>query len=101
MKKILFLALILLLLAGCSASVSVKDINTNPEKYMGKKVSVTGEVIAPLQLGQMSGFTLKDDESSIIVSSDMVPKAGNKVTVKGTVVKGLFSTHYIFADTVR
>ncbi len=93
------LALLLLLTAGC-ASASVKQINSDTDKYMGKKVIVSGEVLAPMKIGSLSGFTLRDDGSSIMVSSDDVPDKGKEVTVKGTVVKGLFSTHYIFAESV-
>ncbi len=102
MKRLVFAVLLILsiLIAGC-ASVAVKDINADPAKYMGKKVSVSGKVLAPMQMGQLSGFTLKADSSSILVSSDMVPKADSEVVVKGTVVKGLFTQHYIFAEDVR
>jgi hypothetical protein len=89
-----------LLLAGC-AHTSVKDINENTEKYLGKKVVVSGKVVAPMDLGSMSGFTLKQDKNSIMVSSEDVPEAGEEVIVKGVVVKGLFSQQYIFADSVR
>jgi hypothetical protein len=96
---IALLLVVSVLLYGCS-SVAVKDINDDPGRYLGKKVSVSGKVVAPIQLGQLSGFTLKDDGSSIMVSSDMVPKADSDVVVKGTVVKGLFTQHYIFAEDV-
>jgi hypothetical protein len=98
----LMLALVLLsilLLNGC-AHATVKDINSDPDKYMGEKVVVSGKAIAPIHLGQLSGFTLQEGGSTIPVSSDMVPKADSEVTVKGTVVKGLFTQHYIFAEDV-
>jgi hypothetical protein len=88
-----------LLLYGC-AHTTVNDINSDTSKYLGKKVVVSGTAVAPIQFGDLSGFTLKDDKSSIMVSSDTVPKANSEVTVKGTVVKGLFTQHYIFADDV-
>ena len=101
MKRLLLVSvlLFLILLYGC-ASVTVGDINSDPDKYMGKKVVVTGKVVAPIQLGQLSGFTLKDDSGSIMVSSDMVPMADAEVAVKGTLVKGLFTQQYIFAEDV-
>ncbi|MBU2561327.1 MAG: hypothetical protein KKD17_03440 [Nanoarchaeota archaeon] len=101
MKKMMLIAIVLLLLTGCAARVTVKDINADPEKYMGEKVVVSGKVVAPLQMGTLSGFTLKDDKSSLIVSSDLVPTAGDTVTVKGIVVKGVFTGHYLFAEEVR
>ena len=93
------LVIALLLVSGC-AYTSVKQINSDPDSYMGKKVVVSGKVVAPMKLGSLSGFTLKQDKSSIMVSSEEVPPAGEEVVVKGTVVKGLFSTHYIFAERV-
>jgi uncharacterized membrane protein YcgQ (UPF0703/DUF1980 family) len=97
------LALILLLtlmLYGC-AHATVKEINSDPDKYMGKKIVVSGTAIAPIQFGQLSGFTLKEGGSTIMVSSDVVPKANSEVTVKGTLVKGMFSQQYIFAEDVE
>ena len=102
MRRIV-LAIILLLtivLYGCSHA-TVKDINSDPDKYMGEKVVVSGTAIAPIQFGQLSGFTLKEGGSTIMVSSDTVPKANAAVTVKGTVVKGMFSQQYIFAEDVE
>lgn len=98
---VIALLVISLLLAGC-AHTSVKDINENTGKYLGKSVVVSGKVVAPMQIGSVSGFTLRQDHSSIMVSSEDVLEAGEEVTVKGVVVKGIFSPqHYIFADSVR
>lgn len=99
--RFLFVAslLALLLLAGC-AHTSVEDINSDTERYLGKKVVVSGEVLAPMEVGSISGFTLRQDGSSIMVSCDDVPESGSEVTVRGVVVKGLFSGHYLFAEGV-
>jgi hypothetical protein len=97
----LALTLILtLLLSGC-APVTVKEINSDPSKYMGKKVTVSGTVAAPLDLGSASGFSLRQDGSSIMVSADNLPKSGSEVVVRGIVVKGLFTSHYIFALNIN
>ncbi|MBN1544933.1 hypothetical protein JW898_05745 [Candidatus Woesearchaeota archaeon] len=103
MKKLAIASIIILLslIIGCAARVHVKEVNEDPEKYMGKKVVVSGKVVAPMQMGTLSGFTLSDDKSTIIVSSDLVPQAGDTVTVEGIVVKGVFSGHYLFAEEVR
>ena len=102
MRQLLFASiLVLILLSGC-AQPAIKDISSAPEKFLGKKVLVSGKVFAPLDVGIISGFTLKDDEGSIMISSEIVPSAGEEVTVKGTVVRGLFSNNvYIYADSVR
>ena len=101
--KILFFVLLfvlVLLLAGCALS-TVKDINADPSKYLGQKVRVSGEVMIPLDIGSNPIFSLRDDGSTIMVSSEVVPERGTQVVVTGTVVKGLFSGHYIYADSVR
>lgn len=100
MKRLLIAILMvsLLLLAGCATPV--KKITENPDDYMGKKVLIKGEVIAPIDFGKMQGFTLKDEETSIMVSSEKVPDHGDIVNVRGTVVKGVLMGPYIFADKV-
>ena len=103
MKRLITISffILALLLSGC-AQPAIKDINSAPEKFLGKKVVVSGKVFAPLDVGVISGFTLKDDGSSVMISSDTVPEAGEEVTVKGTVVRGLFSNNvFIYADSVR
>ena len=94
-----FLIIALLLLAGCS-SVTIEEINDDPEKYVGKKVVVSGTVAAPLKFGLISGFSLVDDGAMVLVASDDVPDALEEVKVKGTVVQGLLMPHYIYADKV-
>ena len=102
MKKPVIISVILsvmLVLAGCG-SVTVGDLVSDPDSYVGKKVVVSGKVVAPLKIGSISGFTLKDGKDSILVSSDDVPSADAQVQVKGTFVKGLMMPHYIYADKI-
>ncbi len=102
MKKIVLISavLLLLLLAGCSTT-TVKDINDYPSDYLGKKVTVTGRVNIPLHVAQFSGFTLREDRSSLLVSSDTLPEKNSEVTVTGTVVTGIFSQQmFIYADSI-
>lgn len=104
MRKTTILVMVLILIfssliSGC-ATANIADINENPDKYMGKKVIVKGEAVAPIDFGKMKGFTLKADETTILVSTDKVPERGKEVTVRGTVVKGILMGHYIFADKV-
>ena len=67
---------------------------------MGKKVIVSGEVIAPIDFGKMKGFTLREGDTSIMVSSEKVPEQGAQVTVRGMVVRGMLMGPYIYADKV-
>lgn len=91
------IATLLLLLTAC-ASTTVGEIVEDPDKYVGKKVVVTGEVIMPIKLGKLSGFTLREGKDNIIVASDTIPDEREKVTIKGTVVEGVLMPHYIYAD---
>jgi len=101
MRKLLICVAVvmLLILAGCG-QVSVKDLAENTDKYMGKKVIVLGDVSAPLNLGKMKGFSVRDGEKSFLVSSDIVPDHGDRVAVRGIVVRGMLTGPYIYADTV-
>jgi hypothetical protein len=98
--KWMLVLLVVLFLAGCSASV--KEIKDNPDDYIGKTVSLTGTASASIKIGQLSGFTLtQKDGSKISISSETLPKDGNNVYVKGVVMKdSLFGT-YILAKEVR
>ena len=101
--RLVYVVLILVLLlsvVGCS-SVTVSEINSDPSKYLGKKVVVSGDVSVPMDMGIMSGFMLKEGKSTVMVRSDDVPAKGERVTVKGTLVEGMFSGHYIYADSVN
>ncbi|MDD5172467.1 MAG: hypothetical protein PHF60_05540 [Candidatus ainarchaeum sp.] len=101
--KIIYLMLGLVLLFGCilSPPLTVKDINDNPEKYLGEKVTVSGIARDSFKLGELSGFTLEDGNSSIFVSSDMLPAEDKNVTVSGTVMKEVIVGYYILAKDVQ
>jgi hypothetical protein len=95
-KKILIFGLLLcvLLVAGCVKPISeVKN-----DKYIDKDVSVSGVVQNSVKLGSLSGYTLKDDTGEIFVSSDALPKEGNKELASGILKKlPLIGTYYIDA----
>ncbi|MFC1742116.1 hypothetical protein ACFL3V_06280 [Nanoarchaeota archaeon] len=102
MKKLILLTTIILtlLLAGCAPMVTVKDINEDNQKFLGKKVRVSGKAMVPLDVGPASGFSLNDDSSSIMISSDDLPKANEDVIVEGLVVKGMFTGTFIYATNI-
>lgn len=97
-----------LFLSGCtSSSISgsnIKDITTNPGKYEGSSVSVSGKVIEVIPnlpapdaaSGGMNVVTLykiNDGSDSIYIKSITTPKIGDQVTVKGIVfanAKGVY-----------
>lgn len=101
--KPIYLALAMVLFFGClgSAPLKVSDITTNPEKYLGEKVTVSGIVKNSFKIGKLSGFTLEDNDSAILVSSDMLPAEGKNVTVSGTVMKEMLVGYYVLAKEVK
>lgn len=103
MKKILVLLMVILVavfLVGCTTSI--KDIKDNPDKYIGDSVTVKGTSSASVKLGSLSGFTLTEkDGSKITVSSEDLPKDGDKVSVKGVVMKDTLFGVYILAKDVN
>lgn len=95
MKTIKLLATImlsLLLLAGCTQKIS--DIKST--EYVGKTVTVSGVAENPIKLGKISGYTVVDNNGDKVgVSSEDLPSAGDKVTVKGTLMKDTLLGYYI------
>jgi predicted small secreted protein len=100
MKKALLVLLMILLVAvflvGCTTSI--QDIKDNPDKYMGETVTVKGTASNSIKLGSISGFTLTDKEGSkISISSSDLPDDGDKVSIRGVVMKDLLLGVYILA----
>lgn len=96
--KQLIAILALALLFGCAMSATkIGDIKSNPDKYLGKEVTVSGTVTDSIKLGKLSGYTLEDATGSIKVSSASLPADGSNVTVSGTLVKDSLFGYYIQA----
>jgi hypothetical protein len=79
----------ILFLAGCSSSIRIADINSDPGRYAGKDVTITGNTAnAFAALG--NGVYQVDDGSGTmwVFSQSGVPNAGVKVTVTGRVEQG-------------
>ena len=96
-KKMYILAtlIVVVLLSGCTDSTStgigggskIKDIVTNPGKYEGSEVTVSGKVIDDGQ-GFGLGYKINDGSESILVKSEKKVKLNEQVTVKGFVKAG-------------
>lgn len=100
MKKIIFLLIALIFIAGC-AGTQISDIKDNTDEYLGKEVTLKGTVSNTIKLGDLSGFTLNQDSGKISVASDTLPADGDEVTVKGVVMKEVLIGPYIQAEKVR
>ncbi len=88
-----------LFVSGCtSSSISgsniksdskIKDIITDPGKYEGSEVTVSGKVINVVDLRpELRSYKINDGSASIEIISDTVPKMGDQVTAKGIVKAG-------------
>lgn len=87
LKLILMTILLVVVLTSCAKSIS--EI-TADDTYVGEIVTVKGVAQTPVKIGPLSGYTLVDaNDDKIIVASDELPSEGDKVTVKGTLEKGL------------
>jgi len=90
-KLLIALAFCALLLCGCASKISeVKN-----EKYIGKTVTLTGTVENTIKIGSLSGYTLKDETGTIGVSSETLPKEGDKITVSGVLIKDTIFGYYV------
>ncbi|MGC9114263.1 MAG: hypothetical protein ACP5IG_04250 [Candidatus Micrarchaeia archaeon] len=92
LKGFLFSLLIVfsLFLFGClEGSKSVSELKQNPDAFAGKEVVLRGSVERVLRVGDLSGFSLRDE------ANDSIPVAwkgtlyaeGTPVVVRGTVQK--------------
>lgn len=97
MKRIMILALVLLMLSGCASKIG--DIMDDPKSYSEKDVTLKGTVVNAIKLGSFSGFTLDDGTGKTFVSWDgSIPKEGDEVTVRGTVVTKEFFGERVFIE---
>ena len=88
-------------IVGCS-EISVRDIKSDPEDYVGKVVTLKGISKNAIKIGSLSGFTLEqEDGSTIQVSSKELPKDDSVVVVKGTVVNDAVFKTYILASKIK
>ena len=69
MRVILLLALGLLFFGCIGETITVKNLADSPADYVGKEIAIKGTVTDAFKLGKLSGYTLKDGNSSIKVSA--------------------------------
>ena len=98
MKKrftILIFTLALIFISGCSQSIE----EVKKDENIGEKVTVRGTVEGTVKIGEISGYTLVDENGDKIgVASKSLPAEGEKITVKGTLVKKPILGYYIDVD---
>lgn len=90
--RIILAILVVLLLAGCYDTIS--EIKS-PE-YEGQTVTVKGTAEGVIKIGQLSGYTLVDENGDKIgVSTEDLPADGEQLTVKGVLIKDTIFGYYI------
>jgi len=94
MKKIIMIMAFVLLVFFAGCSQSIKDVKT--DENIGKVVSVRGTVENTVKIGDLSGYTLRDDSGDTIgVASKALPAEGDTVTAKGELAKAPLLGYYI------
>jgi hypothetical protein len=100
--KIFYAALLFsLLLFGCMGigETAIKDLNGNPDKYVGEKITVSGTVQDVVKFGALSGYSLADEQGNkLVVSSQALPAEGAKKTVSGTYMRDTIFGYYLKAQ---
>lgn len=84
-RRLVPLASILLLLAGCASVTPIGNLLSNPAKYNGKTVKVEGEVTQSVGAIVAGGYEIKDNTGQLTVVSEGAspPPEGVKIGVKG------------------
>jgi len=97
MKKIIMTMMLILLVFFAGCAQSIKDVKT--EENIGKVVAVRGTVENTVKIGDLSGYTLRDENGDTIgVVSKALPAEGDTVTAKGELVKAPILGYYINVD---
>lgn len=79
------LAAILLLLAGCASVTPIGNLLSNPAKYNGKTVKVEGDVSRSVGVVVAGAYQVRDNTGALTVVSEgnSPPPDGVKIGVKG------------------
>jgi len=87
-RTVLMILLFSLVLCSCDSlfTTPIKKISENPRDYVGKTVTVSGEVTRVFSLFIVKYFVVKDKTGEItIVTEKPLPQVDKKIKVKGTV----------------
>ncbi len=92
----------LLLFSGCVSKIAT--VQQNIDRYKDQSVSVRGKVQETLTIpGIQTGiYQIKDNSGQIwVISSNQIPKRGERVLVKGTVSTGIEVLGKKFGTVIR
>ena len=104
-KVVMFLIMFILLsslifISGCAMQVS--ELQNKAKSLVGEKVVVQGIIKNSVKIGHLSGLTLEDPKTheTIFISTKNLREEGQKVVIKGTLMKELLIGYYIL-DTQK
>ena len=81
-----FIAAVLLLAAGASQAVRIRDLIDDPRTYVDRTVTIDGEVVGMLSLFVVKYFTVNDGTASInVFTAKPLPRKGQRIRVTGKV----------------
>lgn len=92
-KYVVMIGLLLLSVIFSGCTTAIKDVMT--EDNVGSKVTVHGTVDNAIKIGDLSGYTIKDETGTIRVSSDELPAEGSSKTVSGVLMHDTLFGYYI------
>jgi hypothetical protein len=99
---LLVVALTVVLLA-CPQQIKIGDLTSNPGRYAGKEVTITGTVTSSFGILGTGAFQVDDGTGSIWVLSENygVPSKGARVGITGRVTEGVSVGGRSFAVALR
>jgi hypothetical protein len=90
-RRLGILIVVLLALGGCGyATTNIGDITSKPAEFVGKEVTVAGEVTASAKLPFVpAGYTVQDSTGQMaVMTSGELPPAGTRVRIRARVEAG-------------
>ncbi|HEV8523119.1 MAG TPA: hypothetical protein VGQ71_01360 [Terriglobales bacterium] len=104
-QKTLLLVVVALtaVLIACPQQTKIGDLTSNPGRYAGKEVKITGKVTSSFGLLGTGAFEVDDGTGKIWVLSENygVPSKGAKVSITGRVTEGASVGDRSFAVALR
>jgi len=99
MKKILLYFIIIILIGvACKSSTDIAAISNHPRDYVGKVVTVKGNVSEVFSLAIVNYFKISDETGSIIVYTEKpLPVKGEHLIITGEVKYYTFGTQRLLA----
>ena len=104
-KRLLLAAavsVVMLVLVGCPPHVTVANLQSRPDKYYNKEVTVTGTVTEGFGLLGQGAFQIDDGTGKIWVLANGfgVPNKGARVGVQGRFASGVELAGRSFANAI-